>query len=86
MADSWKKVTGWAAIAYVVIFVSLLFIGDFGPSLPDSPAEVREWYEDNETQVAIITFLLSAAFALILVFASGLRGLLGPADADSQGL
>ena len=81
----WKKVTGAAGIAYVVIFLALFAVAGEGPALSDSAAEVREWFVDNETLVALITFSLSVAFALILVFASGLRSVLGPADTGSEG-
>ena len=86
MTVSWKKVTGWAGIAYVVIFVAL-FVGTAQPaSLSDSAAEFQQWFVDNETSVAVVTFGLSLAFALVVVFASGLRSLLGPADAGSEGV
>ncbi len=86
MTVSWMKLTGWAGIAYVVIFVAL-FIGTAQPpSLSDSAADFRLWFVDNETSVAVVTFALSLAFALVVVFASGLRSLLGPADAESEGV
>ena len=86
MTDSWKKVAGWAGIAYVVIFLGL-FVGTEPPlSLTESAGEFRQWFVDNETSVAVVTFGLSLALALVVVFASGLRSLLGPADADNEGV
>ncbi|MDH3540341.1 MAG: DUF4386 domain-containing protein [Acidimicrobiia bacterium] len=86
MTVSWKKVTGWAGIAYVVIFLALFAFTAQPASLTDSAAEFRQWFVDNETSVAVVTFGLSLAFALVVVFASGLRSLLGPVDEDSAGM
>lgn len=86
MSGSWKKVAGWAAIVYSVIFLALFVTISTPPSLSDSPAEYGEWFADNETQVAVLTFGLSLAFVLILLFASGLRSILGPADASNEGV
>lgn len=84
---SWKQVTGWAGVGYVLVFIVLLIVGGgFGPSLSDTPAETREWFEDNQTQVALVTVLLALAFSLILLFASGLRSILGPLDEESEGM
>ncbi len=49
---SWKKVTGWSGIAFVVLFLSGLAIVANGPVLEDSAADIREWFEDNEAAVA----------------------------------
>lgn len=83
---SWKQIAGWAGVAYVVIFLVLFFIVGTPPGLDDSAAEYREWFVDNETQITILTAGLMLAFALILLFASGLRALLAPADATNEGL
>ena len=86
MSVSWKKMAGWAGIAYVVIFLAL-FVGTEQPlSLDESAGEFRQWFVDNETSVALVTFGLSLSFALVVVFASGLRSLLGPADEDNEGM
>lgn len=86
MSVSWKKVAGWAGIAYVAIFLGL-FAGTEQPlSLDESAAEFRQWFVDNETSVTLVTFGLSLAFVLVLVFASGLRSILGPADQDNEGV
>ena len=84
---SWKKVTGWSGIAFVVLFlVGLVATGD-GPALGDSAADVREWFDDNEAAVAWITWSGALGFALFfLLFASGLRSILGPADAANEGI
>ena len=85
---SWKQVTGWSGVAFVVTFLVLLvFAGGSGPVLTDSAADVREFFEDEEAAVALSTWGLALAFALFfLLFASGLRSLLGPADADNEGV
>ena len=84
---SWKKVTGWSGVAFVVLFVVGLIIGGDGPALEDSAADVREWFEDNEAIVAWTTWSGALSFAfLFLLFASGLRSLLGPADASNEGV
>lgn len=56
------------------------------PGFDDSPAEYRDWFVDNETQIAILTVGLTLAFVLILLFASGLRGMLAPVDSANDGL
>ncbi len=84
---SWRKVTGWSGIAFVVLLVSGLAIAANGPVLEDSGADVREWFEDNEGLVAWTTWSGGLGFALFfLLFASGLRSLLGPADARNEGV
>jgi hypothetical protein len=84
---SWKKVTGWSGIAFVVLFLAGLFIGGDGPAFSDSATDVREWFEDNEAVVAWTTWSGSLGFAFFfLLFASGLRSLLGPADARNEGV
>lgn len=85
---SWKQVTGWSGVAFVVTFLVLLvFTGGSGLVLSDSAADVREFFEDEEAAVALSTWGLALAFALFfLLFASGLRSLLGPADAANEGV
>ncbi len=84
---SWKKVAGWSGLATVVLFVVGLFLGGEGPAFSDSAADVREWFEDNEAMVAWTTWSGALGFAfLFLLFASGLRSILGPADDGSQGM
>jgi hypothetical protein len=84
---SWKKVTGWSGIVFVVLFVVGLVIAGDGPALGDSAADVREWFDDNESAVAWITWSGALGFALFfLLFASGLRSILGPADAANEGI
>ena len=86
-SGSWKKVTGWSGVAFVVLFLVGLIVGGDGPSLEDSAADVREWFEDNEAVVAWTTWSGALGFALLfLLFASGLRSLLGPADANNEGV
>lgn len=83
----WRKVAGWSGIGFVVVFLlSELPLAD-APSLSDSPAAVRTWFEANATQIAWTT--VGAAFAvgvLFLVFASGVRGYLAPDDAENAGM
>lgn len=84
---SWKKASGYAGIATVVLFVIGLIVSGDGPALADSPADVREWFEDNESVVAWITWSGGLGFGLLfLLFASGLRSTLGPADARNEGV
>jgi len=85
---SWKQVTGWSGVAFVVTFlVMVVFAGGSGPVLADSAADVREFFEDEEAAVALSTWGAALAFLLFfLLFASGLRSLLGPADAPNEGV
>jgi hypothetical protein len=85
---SWKKLTGWAGVAYVVVFVLLIVvIGPEGPGIADSAAEVRDYFADNQTQIALITVLSAVAVGFFfLLFASGLRGLFASADAEDEGM
>jgi glucan phosphoethanolaminetransferase (alkaline phosphatase superfamily) len=83
---SWKQVTGWAGIAYVVIFLVIIFGSGSGPVLADSATDIREFFEDNATSIALTTWGAALGFALFLLFASGLRSLLGPADARNEGV
>lgn len=84
---SWKQVSGWSGIIFVVILVVILIIGGSAPVLSDSATEVREFFDDNEASVAFTTWGAGLAFVLFfLLFASGLRSLLGPADANSEGV
>jgi len=86
-ALSWKRTTGLAGIVHVVLFFALgLMILD-GPSITDSAADTREWFEDNTTEVALFTWAMPfVAGVLFLVFASGLRSVLGPADEKNRGV
>ena len=83
----WRKVAGWSGIAFIVVFLlSELPLAD-APSLSDSPAAVRTWFEANATQIAWTT--VGTAFAvgvLFLLFASGVRGHLAPDDAENAGM
>jgi len=86
MSLSWKQIAGWAGVAYTVIFLGLFLVIGSPPGFTDTPAEYRQWFVDNETQIALLTFGLMLAFALILLFASGLRNILGPADDANDGM
>ncbi len=87
MSMSWKQVTGWAGVANVVVFIVLIAVIGDGPGLSDSAAETREYFADNETQIALVGILSAVALGfLFLLFASGLRSLLGPADREDEGV
>jgi len=84
---SWRKVTGASGVTFVVLFLVSLIIAGERPALDDSGAELRQWFEDNESVVAWITWSGALSFALFfLLFASGLRSILGPADAENEGV
>jgi len=84
---SWNKVTGWSGVAFVVVFLaSELALADT-PALEDSAGDVRQWFEANTTQIAWTTWGVALSVGLLfLLFASGLRSLLGPADAANAGV
>ena len=85
-AMPWRKVAGWAGVLSVVISVGLgLGIASSGPNINDSADEIRTWFVDNETGVALFTWAMSLAVCvLFLLFASGLRSLLAPADSGNE--
>lgn len=69
-----------------MVFLTSLVIAD-SPALGDPAADVRQWFEDNQAQVAWTTWSGGLSLALFfLLFASGLRSLLGPADAGNEGV
>ncbi len=84
---SWRKLTGWSGVAFVVIFLaSELPLADT-PALEDSAGDVRQWFEANTTQIAWTTWGVALAVGLLfLLFASGLRSHLEPADANNAGV
>ncbi|MDH3607322.1 MAG: TIGR00366 family protein [Acidimicrobiia bacterium] len=86
MSLSWKQIAGWAGVVYTAIFLLLFLLIGTPPGFDDSPAEYREWFVDNETTIAILTVGLTLAFVLILLFASGVRGMLAPVDTANDGL
>ena len=83
MSHSWKQVAGWAGVVYSVIIVAVLVLIIDAPTFSDSAADYRDWFANNETQIAWVTFGLPIAYALVLLFASGLRSFLEHADSAS---
>ena len=84
---SWRQTAGWAGVVNVVLFVGLGIMIIDGPAITDSAADAREWFGDNETEVALFTWAMPLAFGLLfLLFASGLRSFLAPADARNEGM
>ena len=86
MTLSGKQVAGWAGVVYCVIIVAALILIIDAPTFSDSAADYREWFANNEAELEWLTFGLPIAYALVLLFASGLRSLLEPADVTNQGM
>lgn len=85
-ASTGRQLGGWAGVVGTVLFVALgLTIFD-GPSLGDPATEMRQWFADNESTVALFTWALPAVMILFLVFASALRGMLDEADGRTAGV
>ncbi len=82
-----RKLAATAGIVQVVLFIGLgLMIMD-GPGINDSAVDIRAWFGDNETEVALFTWLMPGVFGLLfLTFASGLRSVLAPADTATGGM
>lgn len=83
----WWRVAGIGGVATAIAFVvSFVLFGN--PPALDAPAgDIREYFEDSGSQIQFANWLVALAIALFfLVFASGLRGLLGPADASDRGM
>lgn len=83
----WIQLAGLAGVIGTILFVAMgLSIFD-GPSLGDPAPEMRAWFADNGTEVALFTWAMPGVFGLLfLLFASGLRSVLAPADADTGGM
>ncbi len=84
---SWRKVTGWSGLAFVIVFlVSELPLADT-PALDAPAADIRQWFEANATQIAVTMWGVALAVGLLfLLFASGLRSVLAPEDEDYGGI
>jgi hypothetical protein len=73
-------------VTAVVFVVSFILFGE-PPALDDPAGDIRAYFEDSGSQIQFANWLIALAVALFfLVFASGLRGLLGAADADTRGM
>lgn len=85
--SSWRKVTGWSGIAFVIAFVASEAPLSDMPGMGESGATVKLWFEANSTQIAWTTWgvAFSVGF-LFLLFASGLRSHLEPADQRNAGV
>ncbi len=80
------KVGGWAGVSVFVILVTASLMVLDAPQYTDSVADHRTWFANNQTKIAFLTWLLPLGYLLVLLFASGLRSLLGPADSASKGM
>lgn len=79
-----RKIAGYAGIAQVVVFFGLgLTIFD-SPDITDSADEVREYFTDSADTINLFNYGAPLAFVVFfIIFASGLRSVLGPADSAS---
>lgn len=82
---SWRKLTGWSGIGFVLVFVAVE-----GP-LADMPRfsapsdEIRAWLASNSDQIAFgLWITLVAVGVLFLLFASGVRHLLEQHDSADR--
>ncbi len=83
----WKKIAGIAGVLTVILFVVSFSMFGSAPSLDAPAGEVREYFADTGDRILFANWLVAVAIAFVfMVFASGLRGLLGSADADDRGL
>lgn len=84
---SWNKVTGWAGVLFVLIFVVSSAPVAGSPTLGAAASDVRAWLQDSQGSIALTTWGGSLSLAiLLLLFASGLRGFLAPAEENQQGI
>jgi len=89
MSNSWRRISGIAGVAYVVLFVALTItiVSADPPGSSASAAEFRQWFEDNELTVGLQTWAGPLVFGVFfLLFASGLRSVLGSADIRNEGV
>ncbi len=89
MSGEWKwwRVAGIAGVLTVIVFVVSFVLFGNPPGLDDPAQDVREYFEDSGGQIQFSNWLVALGIAFFfIVFASGLRSLLGPADASDRGL
>ena len=85
-ALAWRKIAGWSGIAFVVVFLASEAPLADAPALDESAAGIRQWFEANETQLVWSIWGSMLALAFFVLFASGVRSLLEPAEAGSRGM
>lgn len=85
--STWCRVTGAAGVLWaIVVLVAFFFVFGDTPAIDAPVADLREYFADD-AQIHLANWLIALAFAgLFLPFASGLRSLLGPADAADAGV
>jgi hypothetical protein len=83
----WWKVAGTAGLLTIVIFIVSFITFGSPPGLDDPAGDVREYFEDSGSLIHFTNWLVAMGIALFfVVFASGLRNLLGPADSSDRGM
>ena len=86
-SSSSTQIAGLAGVLGVALFLVLGFMIFDGPALGDPAEDIRTFFTDNETEIALFTWGMPLAFGVFfLLFASGLRGFLAPGDADTGGM
>lgn len=71
---TWNRISGFAGIAAVALFVSLAVgISASAPVFTDGAAELRSWFADNQGPVAFWVWIAPLVFGFLqLIFAVGL--------------
>jgi len=83
----WWKVAGIAGVLTVIVFVASFILFGTPPGLDDPAGDIREYFEDSGSQIQFSHWLVAVGIALFfIVFASGVRSLLGPADSSDRGM
>ncbi len=86
-SSSSTQIAGLAGVLGTVLFVGLGFMIFDGPSLGDPADDIRTFFTDSQTEIALFTWGMPLAFGVFfLLFASGLRSFLAPGDADTGGM
>lgn len=70
--------TGWISVGMLLVGQALVINA---PTIDDSPAKIRAWAGDHQAMFLVAIYLLSAGFALQLIFWSGLWRRLRPGAA-----
>jgi len=84
--EQWWKTGGLCGVLYVVLFIVGFVLQGGGPSPDDSPAEIKQWFIDNDSMYMIGDIVFGIAFIFFFVpFIGLLSTYLGRHETDGAG-